>query len=112
PREMTAPRAPVPMRNGVLDLRAVMQLLAGRGINEVHVETGATLAGALLSEGLVDELLLYVAPVLLGDSARPLFAGLRIEDMAHRYSLRAAETCKVGDDLRLRLRPAAPPTTP
>ena len=74
----------------------------------MHVETGATLAGALLSEGLVDELLLYVAPVLLGDTARPLFAGLKVDDMAHRYCLRAAETRKLGDDLRIRLRPVAP----
>ena len=92
PRDMPAPRAAVPMNNGMLDLRAVLQLLVERGVNEVHVETGATLAGALLSEGLVDELLLYVAPVLLGDSARPLFAGLKVDDMAHRYCLHAAET--------------------
>ena len=108
PRDMRAPRAAVPMKNGVLDLHAVMQVLAERGVNEVHVETGATLAGALLSEGLVDELLLYVAPVLLGDSARPLFAGLRVEDMAHRYRLQAAETRKLGADLRIRLRPESP----
>ena len=107
PRDMPAPRAAVPMNNGMLDLRAVLQLLVERGVNEVHVETGATLAGALLSEGLVDELLLYVAPVLLGDSARPLFAGLKVDDMAHRYCLHAAETRKLGDDLRIRLRPVA-----
>lgn len=108
PRDMTAPRAAVPIHNGLLDLRAVLQVLVERGVNEVHVETGATLAGALLSAGLVDELLLYVAPVLLGDNARPLFGGLKIEDMAHRYCLRAAETRKIGDDLRIRLRPAPP----
>ena len=90
---------------GRLDLHAVMQVLVELGVNELHVETGATLAGALLSAGLVDELLLYVAPVLLGDDARPLFAGLRVEDMAHRYRLCASETRKIGDDLRIRLRP-------
>jgi len=105
PRDMTASRAAVPINNGLLDLHAVLQALVERGVNEVHVETGATLAGALLSEGLVDELLLYVAPVLLGDSARPLFAGLRVADMAHRYRLHAAETRKIGEDLRIRLRP-------
>lgn len=108
PRDMSAPRAAVAMKNGLLDLHAVLQALVERGVNEVHVETGATLAGALLTEGLVDELLLYVAPVLLGDSARPLFGGLNVEDMAHRYCLRAAETRKVGNDLRIRLRPAPP----
>ena len=105
PRELTVPRVPVPVSNGHLDLHAVMQVLVQLEINELHVETGATLAGALLSAGLVDELLLYVAPVLLGDDARPLFADLRVEDMAHRYRLCASETRKIGDDLRIRLRP-------
>ena len=80
PRGLTVPRVPVPVSNGHLDLHAVMQVLVELGVNELHVETGATLAGALLTAGLVDELLLYVAPVLLGDDARPLFAGLRIVD--------------------------------
>ena len=57
------------------------KLLAERGINEVQVEAGATLAGAFLAAGLVDELLLYVAPVLLGERARPLFDGLHIDAM-------------------------------
>nr|WP_149195469.1 bifunctional diaminohydroxyphosphoribosylaminopyrimidine deaminase/5-amino-6-(5-phosphoribosylamino)uracil reductase RibD [Luteimonas suaedae] len=107
PRELDAARAAVVTRDGNLDLEAVLKLLAEREINEVHVETGATLAGAFLSAGLVDELLLYVAPVLLGDRARPLFAGLRIEEMAQRFQLRVIETRVVGDDLRLLLRPAS-----
>ena len=105
PRELTADRAPVPVRAGVFDLQAVLALLAGRGINEVHVEAGATLAGALLKAGLVDELLLYVAPVLLGDTARPLFGGLGFTEMAQRLQLEILETLRIGDDLRLRLRP-------
>ncbi|MEZ0469249.1 bifunctional diaminohydroxyphosphoribosylaminopyrimidine deaminase/5-amino-6-(5-phosphoribosylamino)uracil reductase RibD [Luteimonas salinilitoris] len=106
PRELDAARAAVATRDGYLDLEAVLKLLAEREINEVHVETGATLAGAFLSAGLVDELLLYVAPVLLGDRARPLFAGLHIEEMAQRWRLRVIETRTVGDDLRMLLRPA------
>ncbi|MFZ7096440.1 bifunctional diaminohydroxyphosphoribosylaminopyrimidine deaminase/5-amino-6-(5-phosphoribosylamino)uracil reductase RibD [Luteimonas dalianensis] len=105
PRGLNVPRVPLPEKNGHLDLGAVMHVLVQLGVNELHVETGATLAGALMTAGLVDELLLYVAPVLLGDNARPLFAGLRVEDMAHRYRLQVAETCRVGDDLRIRLRP-------
>lgn len=105
PRGLAVQRAPVPVRDGHLDLQVVMQVLAQRGINELHVETGATLAGALLTAGLVDELLLYVAPVLLGDQARPLFAGLRVDDMARRYRLQLIETRRIGEDLRLRLRP-------
>ncbi|HZW18148.1 MAG TPA: bifunctional diaminohydroxyphosphoribosylaminopyrimidine deaminase/5-amino-6-(5-phosphoribosylamino)uracil reductase RibD [Luteimonas sp.] len=105
PREFAAERAPVALRDGELDLEAVLALLAARGINEVQVETGATLAGAFLRAGLVDELLLYMAPVLLGERARPLFDGLRIEQMAQRMQLRTVETRCVGDDLRLLLQP-------
>ncbi|NZA28395.1 bifunctional diaminohydroxyphosphoribosylaminopyrimidine deaminase/5-amino-6-(5-phosphoribosylamino)uracil reductase RibD [Luteimonas sp. SJ-92] len=105
PRGIDAQRAAVPASGGNLDLGAVLRLLAEREINEVHVETGATLAGAFLSAGLVDELLLYVAPVLLGDRARPLFAGLGIDAMAQRLQLQVFETRAVGGDLRLRLRP-------
>ena len=51
----------MPVRNGRFDLAAVLRLLATRGINEVQVEAGATLAGAFLAAGLVDELLLYLS---------------------------------------------------
>jgi diaminohydroxyphosphoribosylaminopyrimidine deaminase/5-amino-6-(5-phosphoribosylamino)uracil reductase len=95
----------VPRHDGRLDLHAVLSQLAQRGINEVQVEAGATLCGALLKAGLVDELLLYVAPVLLGDRARPLFAGLDIANMADRLGLRLLETVAIGPDLRLLLRP-------
>lgn len=105
PRIFDAAHAAVRMRDGLLDLDAVLQALAAREINEVQVEAGATLAGALLRAGLVDEVLLYVAPILLGAEARPLFDGLRIDEMAQRLHLRTVETRRLGDDLRLLLRP-------
>ncbi len=105
PRGFDAAHGAVRMRDGMLDLEVVLQALAARGINEVHVEAGATLAGALLRAELVDEVLLYVAPILLGADARPLFDGLRIEDMAQRLRLQTVETRRLGDDLRLLLRP-------
>ncbi len=86
-----------------LDLNAVLSQLAQRGVNELQVETGATLSGALLSAGLVDELLLYVAPVLLGERGRPLFAGIDPATMSERLGLRLLETRQVGPDLRLLL---------
>lgn len=92
--------------DGRFDLAAVMALLAARDINEVHVEAGPTLCGALLQAGLVDELLLYLAPLLMGDSARPLLAGLGIETMAQTVPLEIADTRMLGKDLRLLLRPA------
>ena len=88
-----------------VDLPAVLHLLAARGINEVQVEAGATLSGRLLREGLVDELLVYMAPLLLGAGARPLFDGLDIASMAQRIGLTLLDTRRVGDDLRLRFTP-------
>lgn len=107
PRALDAQTAHAPMRDGRFDLRAVLKLLADRQINEVQVEAGATLAGALLAEGLVDELLLYVAPVLLGERARPLFDGLHIDAMAQKLQLRVVDTRTIGSDLRILLRPEA-----
>lgn len=98
--------AVVPLRDGHLDLESALRLLAGRDINEVQVEAGPALCGALLHAGLVDELLLYQAPLILGDTARPLFAGLGIEAMAQRLRLELVEAAMVGDDRRLLLRPA------
>ncbi len=87
------------------DLRAVLELLAARGVNEVQVEAGATLAGAFIAAGLADEVLLYVAPVLLGDQARPLFAGLGIQSMAERARLKIVDARAIGEDQRLLLQP-------
>ena len=105
PRGLEIDRVAVPVQGTRFDLDAVLRLLAGRGINEVQLEAGATLAGAFLDAGLVDELLLYVAPVLLGPRARPLFDGLHIDAMAQRLKMRRIESTVVGEDFRLLLRP-------
>ncbi|HJU27267.1 MAG TPA: bifunctional diaminohydroxyphosphoribosylaminopyrimidine deaminase/5-amino-6-(5-phosphoribosylamino)uracil reductase RibD [Rhodanobacteraceae bacterium] len=93
------------MRGG-LALHAVMQLLAQRQVNEVQVEAGPRLCGALFEAELVDELLLYVAPVLLGDSARPLLSLPPLESMTQRHALRMIDQRRLGEDWRLLLRPA------
>lgn len=105
PRGLEIDRVAVPVQGTRFDLDAVLRLLAARGINEVQLEAGATLAGAFLDAGLVDELLLYVAPVLLGPRARPLFDGLHIDAMAQRLKMRRIESTVVGEDFRLLLRP-------
>ena len=92
--------------HGRLDLAAVLAHLGDREINEVQVEAGHTLCGAFFAAGLVDELLLYVAPVLLGDAAQPLLTLPPLADMAQRWSLRVVEQRAVGADWRLLLRPA------
>lgn len=107
PRGIDAQMAAAPMKAGRFDLEAVLRMLAERGVNEVQLEAGATLAGAFVAEGLVDELLLYVAPLVLGAGARPLFEGLDIVDMAHRHAFELVDTRRIGDDLRLLLRPRA-----
>jgi diaminohydroxyphosphoribosylaminopyrimidine deaminase / 5-amino-6-(5-phosphoribosylamino)uracil reductase len=63
----------LPDAQGRVDLPLMMRALATRGINELHVEAGAKLTGALLDAGLVDELLAYLAPTLIGDPARGMF---------------------------------------
>jgi diaminohydroxyphosphoribosylaminopyrimidine deaminase/5-amino-6-(5-phosphoribosylamino)uracil reductase len=79
-----------------------MDELGRRGINELHVEAGGKLNGALLGEGLVDELLLYLAPSVIGDPARGIAewpAGLsRLSD---RILLSLHDVARVGDDLRV-----------
>jgi len=93
--------------DGHLDLLAALSQLATRQVNEVQVEAGATLAGALLRAGLVDELLLYVAPVVLGDRGRPLFAGIEMANMADRFGFERVDVHAFDDgDLRLTYRRA------
>jgi diaminohydroxyphosphoribosylaminopyrimidine deaminase/5-amino-6-(5-phosphoribosylamino)uracil reductase len=94
----------VAAQEGHLDLHAVLRELATRGVNELQVEAGATLCGALFQHGLVDELLLYISPILLGDQARPLLALPSITDMAAGRRLRVVDQGKIGEDLRLLLR--------
>ncbi|MFO7603154.1 MAG: bifunctional diaminohydroxyphosphoribosylaminopyrimidine deaminase/5-amino-6-(5-phosphoribosylamino)uracil reductase RibD [Gammaproteobacteria bacterium] len=89
---------------GRVDLGAVLDSLARRDINEVHLECGATLSGAMLQAGLIDELVIYMAPVLLGDAGRGLFHLPGLERMADRLPLEIFEQRQVGRDWRLRAR--------
>ena len=99
-------RVAMPEQGDALDLRAVLGLLVGRHCNELHVEAGPTLCGALFAAGLVDELLLYIAPLLLGDHARPLMHLPSLTEMATRWSLRVVDQRQLSNDWRLQLRPA------
>lgn len=91
----------IPVTDGQLDLAAVMQQLGEREINEVHLEAGATLSGALLAAGLVDELVIYLAPHLMGDAARGLFALPGLERMQDRIGLDIRDIRAVGKDWRI-----------
>lgn len=94
--------------NGRLDLRAVLRELGERLCNDVLVEAGATLSGALIERGLVDELVVYVAPKLLGSDAKPMLelAGLESLERAPRFTL--WDVRRIGDDLKLVYRPLDP----
>lgn len=91
----------LPGGDGRVDLDALLGELARRGINEVHAEAGLGLSGALLAAGLVDELLLYLAPCLLGDAAQGMFALPALEALAGRRALAIRDQRLVGPDLRL-----------
>ncbi len=88
-----------------VDTVAVFAELARRGANEVHVEAGSTLCGSLLSTGYIDELMLYMAPALLGDEARGLFAMPALASMDERVRLHLRDVRRVGPDLAVRALP-------
>ena len=93
--------------HGKVDLAALLTELGQRGINEVHVEGGPRLNGALLEAGLVDEILLYVAPSLLGERARGLFDLPVLTSLAGKKSLVWRDVRQIGPDLRILARLAA-----
>ncbi len=97
----------LPAPDGRVDLVALMTLLGQRECNEVLVETGATLAGSFLQAGLLDELLVYMAPVLMGSAARPLF-DLPLGNMSDRIPLTMTDMRGIGQDLRLTAVPGKP----
>ena len=86
---------------GKVDLPRMLEELAHRGVNELHVEAGFRLNGSLLREGCVDELLIYFNPSLLGDGAQGMFdlPPLAMLEARQRLALRSVE--RVGEDLRI-----------
>ncbi len=91
----------MPDGKGQVDLPAMLCDLAQRGCNEVLVEAGSTLNGSLLRAGLVDELLLYVAPQLLGDAARGMAQLGELTGLEQRIELEWKDMRQVGKDLRI-----------
>ena len=92
----------LPDGRGRVDLPGLMSVLVSRGVNELHVEAGAKLNGALLDAGLVDELLLYLAPAALGDPARGMFErDTGLPELSMRTEFAWHDVQRVGPDLRL-----------
>ena len=98
----------LPNAAGKVDLPRLMTEFGTRGLNEVHVEAGFKLNGSLLREGCVDELLLYLAPMLVGDVAQGLFNLPELASLQGATRLDVRDLRTIGPDLRLiaRLRPA------
>ena len=108
----------LPNAQGQVDLAAMLADLGQRSINELHVEAGAILNGALLAQGLVDELLLYLAPTLLGQGCKGMAALGPLQDLGQALPWQFHEVTPIGPDLRVLARQptaavgcAAGPTT-
>jgi len=95
----------LPMAHNQVDLFAMMDYLNGLEVNEVLLETGATLSGAMLEAQLIDELIIYMAPIVMGNEARGLFRLPHLQSMGDRIELSLLESRAVGNDLRLTFLP-------
>ena len=91
----------LPNPDGKVDLAALLRELARREINELHVEAGFKLNGSLLREALIDELLIYLAPSILGDAARGMFNLPEATSLSERHALEVRSQQSIGPDLRI-----------
>lgn len=91
----------MPYCNTSVDLSSVLQQLSDMQMNDVLLETGATLSGAMLQAGLIDELIIYMAPVLMGNDARGLFSLPGLETMQDKIELDIIDQRLVGQDIRI-----------
>jgi diaminohydroxyphosphoribosylaminopyrimidine deaminase/5-amino-6-(5-phosphoribosylamino)uracil reductase len=91
----------MPTRQKTVDLETLMKHLAWLEINEVLVEAGATLCGALLRANLVDELVLYYAPQIMGNNERGMFALPPLARMTDRVNFEISDVRSIGKDWRV-----------
>ncbi len=91
----------IPNDGGKVELFKLMEELARRELNEIHVEAGAKLNGSLLQAGVVDELLVYLAPSVIGDSGRGMFSLSELTDLSQTTALKIREVERIGEDLRI-----------
>jgi diaminohydroxyphosphoribosylaminopyrimidine deaminase/5-amino-6-(5-phosphoribosylamino)uracil reductase len=95
----------LPADDDIIDLTALMSVLAQREVNELMVEAGGVLNGALLKARLIDELVIYMAPKIMGDMARGVFHLPGMETMAQNISLRVTDMRAIGRDWRITATP-------
>ena len=91
----------LPNASGKVELPDLMRELGRRGINELHVEAGYKLNGSLLNEGLVDELLVYLAPSVMGDAALGMFHLPALKNLSEQRKLNIVDVRQIGADIRI-----------
>jgi diaminohydroxyphosphoribosylaminopyrimidine deaminase/5-amino-6-(5-phosphoribosylamino)uracil reductase len=91
----------LPLRHGRIDLTAVLTFLGQQQVNELLVEAGPTLNGALLTENLLDEAVVYMAPAIMGDGGRGLFNLPELQRMVDKRHVQWRDVRRVGADLRV-----------
>jgi len=92
-------------QDGRIDLYLLMEDLADKEVNLLHVEAGSVLCGALLKNDLVDEIIVYMAPHIMGDNAKGLFSLPGLEKMKDRISLNIKDVRSIGNDIRITAQP-------
>ena len=98
----------LPNGEGRVDLAALLQHLAERGVNELHVEAGSRLSGVFLKAGLVNEIVAYMAPCILGSEARGWFDDLNLACLDQKIRVQFQDLRLIGADLRIIARPLRP----
>jgi diaminohydroxyphosphoribosylaminopyrimidine deaminase/5-amino-6-(5-phosphoribosylamino)uracil reductase len=100
-RKLNAEIQKLPNQHGKVELPRMLDELARRGVNELHVEAGFGLNGSLVREGCVDELLIYLNPSLLGDEAQGMVSIPGVASLDDRIRLKIASMDRIGDDIRI-----------
>ncbi len=92
------------MENGKLDLESALVSIGSLGINNLLLEAGSGLNGAMMDAGLIDEFVIYTAPIILGSDAKPMMQ-IPLKEMSEKISLKIIELTQIADDIKLRATP-------
>ena len=92
------------LENGKLDLESVLVTIGSLGINNLLLEAGSGLNGAMMDAGLIDEFVIYTAPIILGSDAQPMMQ-IPLKEMSEKISLKIIELTQIADDIKLRATP-------
>jgi diaminohydroxyphosphoribosylaminopyrimidine deaminase/5-amino-6-(5-phosphoribosylamino)uracil reductase len=91
----------LPLNDGFIDLNSLMIQLADLECNDILVESGPTLNGRLLEQNFINEIILYLAPIIMGGKANPMFHNPVLQSMQKKINLKQKDSRYIGDNLRL-----------